>query len=141
MNKQTLPKELQTKKQRITSADVKKQNDLKLRKCNDISTTPVKWKRKDSNISVKEQMTKMQKNLDDVIKKKKKKKNAELLAANHFASFSTLSRFSHILTISFTTMNEKINKKCLENSMMLKKKAQHAADKKRGKYANKPRQC
>ena len=43
-------------------------------------------------------------------KKKKKKKNAELLAANHFASFSTLSRFSHILTISFTTMNEKINK-------------------------------
>ena len=107
MNKQTLPKELQTKKQRITSADVKKQNDLKLRKCNDISTTPVKWKRKDSNISVKEQMTKMQKNLDDVIKKKK---NAELLAANHFASFSTLSRFSHILTISFTTMNEKINK-------------------------------
>ena len=109
MNKQTLPKELQTKKQRITSADVKKQNDLKLRKCNDISTTPVKWKRKDSNISLKEQITKIQKNLDYVIKKKKKK-NAELLAANHFASFSTLSRFSHILTISFTTMNEKINK-------------------------------
>ena len=110
MNKQTLPKELQTKKQRITSADVKKQNDLKLRKCNDISTTPVKWKRKDSNISVKEQMTKMQKNLDDVIKKKKKKKMRNFLPANHFASFSTLSRFSHILTISFTTMNEKINK-------------------------------
>ena len=42
--------------------------------------------------------------------KKKKKKNAELLAANHFAYFSTLSRFYHILTISFTTMNEKINK-------------------------------
>ena len=74
MNKQTLPKELQTKKQRITSADVKKQNDLKLRKCNDISTTPVKWKRKDSNISVKEQKTKKKKNINKIKKKKKKKK-------------------------------------------------------------------
>ena len=50
MSKQTLLKELQIKKQRITSADVKKQNDLKRKKCNNLSTTPVKWKRKYTNV-------------------------------------------------------------------------------------------
>ena len=71
INKQALLKELQTQKQRIVIADVKKQNDLKQRNSNNLSTMPAKRKRKFTDMSVKKQRTKMRENLDDIQKKSK----------------------------------------------------------------------
>ena len=42
MNKQAPLRELQTQKKKIAIADVKNQNDLKRRNCNNLSTSPVK---------------------------------------------------------------------------------------------------